>query len=111
MQHETNSYESYFNSRGTMFPYVRNRDEDIEVKEWVVGVELNGAHKAYPVEELPANEWTRDQIGDTKVRFRYSPEADSFKIETADGKTLPAVHAFWFAWQAFYPETELWQKR
>jgi hypothetical protein len=38
---------------------------------------------------------------------RYAPDVASFEARTADGKVIPVVHAFWFAWQAFYPETEL----
>ena len=26
-----------------------------------------------------------------------------------EGQQIPSVMAFWFAWQAFYPETVLWQ--
>jgi hypothetical protein len=79
----------------------------LEPKEWVAGIRLNGQAKAYHIEGLPKNQWVDDQVGDTSVRVHYSPKTESFQAETADGETLPVVHAFWFAWQAFYPETKL----
>jgi hypothetical protein len=101
-------YQSYFTSSGTMFPYERNRDE-LEPKEWVAGIRLNGQAKAYHIESLPKNQWVDDQVGNTIVRIRYSPKTESFEATAADGEAVPVVHAFWFAWQAFYPDTELWK--
>ena len=99
-------YRSYFDSRGTMFPYERNRDE-LEPKEWVAGIRVNGQAKAYPIKNMPPNEWVRDNLGGKELRVRYNPETEAFRAETAEGAKVPVVHAFWFAWQAFYPETEL----
>jgi len=99
-------YKSYFISRGTMFPYERNRDE-LEPKEWIAGIRVNGQAKAYHLKALPDDEWIDDKLGDTALRVRYNPENASFEATTAAGEPVPVVHAFWFAWQAFYPETEL----
>ncbi|MCH8474975.1 MAG: DUF3179 domain-containing protein [Opitutales bacterium] len=102
-------YQSYFDSPQTMFPYRENRD-DKEPKTWVVGVQGENAQKAYPLEDLPSNQWTEDRIGDQEVRFHYDPNSDYFQIQEKAGGDLPAVHVFWFAWQAFYPETDLWEE-
>ena len=102
-------YESYFNSPQTMFPYREHRD-DHEPKTWVVGVRTDDAQKAFPLEEIPTNEWIEDQIGEEPIRFRYQPERDFFQAQRMDGEDLPVVHVFWFAWQAFYPDTELWEE-
>jgi len=99
-------YQSYFASRGTMFPYERNRDE-LQPKQWVAGIRVNGRAKAYRLESMPANEWIDDQVGGTAIRVRYNPEDETFEAVTSDGEAIPVVHAFWFAWQAFHPETEL----
>ncbi|MFU8848342.1 MAG: DUF3179 domain-containing protein [Opitutales bacterium] len=102
-------YASYFLSRGTMFPYERNRS-DLEPKVWVAGVRHSGAEKAYPLEQLPSGKWLKDTIGEASVTLRYTAENGHFEIRDAQGKVLPAVHVFWFAWQAFYPETALWSR-
>ena len=99
-------YQSYFASGGTMFPYKRNNDE-LEPKEWITGIRVNGQAKAYYLEDMPDNKWLDDKVGGSDIRARYNPENASFEARTAEGKSIPVVHAFWFAWQAFYPETEL----
>lgn len=103
------AYQSYFQSGRTMFPYERNNDR-LEAKKWVVGVEYKGNAKAYPLDELPANKTVEDTIGDATVTFTYDPDAKNFNIRDADGNEIPAVQAFWFAWQAFHPETEVYER-
>ncbi len=99
-------YRSYFASRGTMFPYERNRDE-LEPKAWVAGIRIDGTAKAYPIDSMPSGEWIDDRVGVTDIRVRYSKEEERFEARTSGGEKVPVVHAFWFAWQAFYPETEI----
>jgi len=99
-------YQGYFTSQRTMFPYERNRSE-LKPKEWVAGIRFGGQAKAYPIDRLPADQWLDDQVGSAKVRVRYIPETATFEAKTPDGEAIPVVHAFWFAWQAFYPETEI----
>jgi hypothetical protein len=102
-------YASYFASRGTMFPYERNRDE-LKPKEWVAGIRVDGIAKAYPIDAMPPGKWIDDQVGDTQLRVRYSKQNEHFEAETTGGEPLSIVQAYWFAWQAFYPETEFHQK-
>jgi hypothetical protein len=45
------------------------------------------------------------------VTLRYTAATGLFEINDADGDPIPVVHVFWFAWQAFYPETLLWQPK
>ncbi|MGZ0655483.1 DUF3179 domain-containing protein [Coraliomargarita sp. W4R72] len=99
-------YQSYFASSNTMFPYAGNRDE-LKPKDWIAGIRIGDASKAYHLKAMPKNEWVTDQIGDTKIRVRYSPQSGKFEAITSKGDAVPVVHAFWFAWQAFYPETEV----
>lgn len=100
-------YQGYEDSPRTMFPYQQNR-RDLEPKDWVVGVRLGETAKAYPLEEIPANRRVDDRIGDTPVHFLYDPDAGRFEIEDSTGTSLPAVHSYWFAWQAFYPDTRVY---
>ena len=101
-------YASYFASRGTLFPYERNRDE-LAVKAWVAGLRVNGIAKAYPIDSMPTDQWIDDQVGDTSVRIRYTGASEHFEAQTVGGESIPVVHVYWFAWQAFYPKTELFQ--
>jgi hypothetical protein len=106
--HERNyrgdAYASYFASPNTMFPVPRKRDELLD-KAWVVGVIVAGKPVAFPVSRL---EKTREASHDG-VRLKYDPESRLATASDAAGKEIPTVTVFWFAWQAFYPQTTLWK--
>ena len=77
-------------------------------KEWVVGIELNGAAKAYPFAEIkkvrsPIN----DQLGRQAITIHFNQQTRSASVTTDDGKSIPSVMAYWFAWYTFHPQTEI----
>lgn len=98
------AYASYFNSPNTMFPVPQTRDE-LPKKEWVIGVIADGKAIAYPLKTL--EEKRKAQHGGVTVK--YDPDSRLATATGSDGKTIPTTTVFWFAWQAFYPETALWK--
>jgi hypothetical protein len=72
----------------------------------VLGVSINGQHKAYPLKALQKLETAlEDQIGDTQVKVVYDSTADSAQVyEAESGKLLPSVIAYWFAWATFHQD-------
>ena len=60
--HREAIYYDYFNSPGTMFA-VPDRDERLGTKEVVLGVEVNGGYKAYPVAALEKERVVNDVVG------------------------------------------------
>ena len=107
--YQAQAYASYFASDRTMFPVPHVRKE-LPNKAWVVGVIVNGQAKAYPVQALPANRTIADRVGDNIVHIRYDAEHQYPQVVDAQAKPIASVMVFWFAWQAFYPRTELWSK-
>jgi len=99
-------YVDYHQSPRTMFPVPLHRRE-LRQKAWVAGVIVNGVAKAYPLKRLKTGE-LRDHAGNTEIIIRFDPRSREISAQTADGQALPTVQAYWFAWQAFYPDTELW---
>jgi hypothetical protein len=102
-------YPGYEDSPHTMFP-VPVRRTDLPTKSWVVGVIVNGIPKAYPVSVLPPNQTVTDEIGGVTIEITYDPQTRHAAVSDAvTGAGLPNVAVYWFAWQAFYPRTHLWQ--
>jgi hypothetical protein len=101
-------YGSYINSDDVMFPVPKNRD-DLSNKTWVVGVIIDGVAKAYDVNKLPDKKEVKDKIGKTKIIIKYDKEKNHPSVTTEDKKEIASVLVYWFAWQAFYPDTELWK--
>lgn len=98
------AYARYFDSPYTMFPVPEHRDE-LEKKDWVIGVIAEGKSHAFPVATLTA---TR-KASHKGVTVTYDPESRLAVAEDTSGNRIPATTAFWFAWQAFQPETSLWK--
>lgn len=104
-----NPYEGYEDEPGTMFPVDRHRG-GLPPKALVFGVVVGRQAKAYPaalLAELGGGGF-QDQVGGTAVTVSYAPSSGSFAVADArTGRRLPHVVSYWFAWQAFYPDTEV----
>jgi len=64
---------------------VQHRDERLPVKAWAMGV----------------------AIGGQSIRIQFDRQARGAEALDASGRMLPTVTAFWFAWVAFHPGTDL----
>jgi len=102
------AYASYFASDKTMFPVPHTRQE-LSNKTKVIGVFINGKAKAYPVNALPSGRVIIDSIENKKIKIRYDARTKHPEITNSNNESVPSVVVFWFAWQAFYPDTLLWQ--
>jgi hypothetical protein len=103
-------YEGYDKVARLMFS-VSHRDERIPVKEWVLGVSIGTARKAYPFTALEratggAGE-LKDMVGGQPIVVRYDRQHRTARAFDGQQRPLPAVTAFWFAWVAFNPATEV----
>lgn len=105
--YQRNPYGSYDSSEALYFPVAGGTDTRIHPKTRVVGVEVNGAFKAYPVDALRQAGTVEDTVGGTALRL--TAMSGTVTVRTAAGETMVPVHAFWFAWAAFHPGTELFQ--
>ena len=107
--YQANPYDGYEKESSIMFP-VSFRLEGYHPKEQVLGLVLGGKTKAYPFVELAKGSGTVDDaLAGKKIHIRYSHEHRSAEVFNAEGKPLPGVTLFWFAWYAFYPGTEVWR--
>lgn len=104
-----NPYAGYEASPQVMFP-VRFRAEGYHPKERVLGVTLAGKSRAWPFMELARGEATfADRLGDQELVVHFDPVHASAEVRTAQGEALPSTIAYWFAWYAFHPDTEVYR--
>ena len=100
-------YAGYAHGEQIMFP-LRFQSQRFHPKEPVIGLELDGRFKAYPFTELARAETPlRDRIGERVVRVEFDAAHRGGRVLDRSGQELPSVIAFWFAWYAFHPETEV----
>ena len=106
--YQANAYSDYFDSSENLFPVPELRS-DFPTKSWVIGVLLDGKAKAYAVDELKEFDEIEDKFGGEKLKVLYDEEKKFHEITRENGEVIPSVLVFWFAWQAFYPATEIWE--
>lgn len=105
--YDRDPYTGYAEDRELFFD-TAHLDSRYHPKEWVVGVDLNGAAKAYPFAEIKkVRSPISDQLGGQAITIHFNPQTRSASVTDADGKPLPSVMAYWFAWYTFHPKTEI----
>ncbi len=75
-------------------------------KEQVLGLEIDGAFKAYPFQELSRLEGVlNDRLGNRPIRVHFDKANATAWVESRKGRRLPSVISYWFAWMAFHPDS------
>ena len=107
--YDRDPYSGYAES-GELFFDTTHVDPRFHTKEWVVGVEINGVTKAYPFSELRnARSPISDQVGGRSITIRFNRQSRSASVLDAEDKPIPSIMAFWFAWYAFHPDTQVFK--
>jgi len=102
-------YVGYEKSERLYFP-VSKRDTRYSSKTWVLALEHNGQARAWPFPELARTDGSvTDSFAGDKVVIHYNHEQQTAFAVDSEGRTLPAVRAYWFAWYGFYPFTEVYE--
>jgi len=105
--YRSNPYVEYERSPGTMFSVPLYR-RDLAQKEWVFGIVVDGRAKAYQAAVFPRDKVFSDTINGRKIMISLDSESGAFQaVDAASGDVIPSVRVYWFAWQAFYPDSEL----
>lgn len=101
-----NPYAGYEVSSRTYFP-VQNNNDSFHPKSWVAGVRRNGITRAYLFDKIKEKPVFTDNFAGEVLNFEFDVENQSLKVWQGDQR-IPFVQAYWFAWYAFYPETEIY---
>ncbi|MFN2433625.1 MAG: DUF3179 domain-containing (seleno)protein, partial [Gemmatimonadota bacterium] len=109
--YDTNPYLSYGRNARVMFP-VRHEDGRLGTKDLVLGIERARGAKAYPFARLAGEPSPiRDRIGGEELFVYFDRDSETAFATDLAGRELPTTVAYWFAWSAFHPGTELWNER
>jgi hypothetical protein len=101
-----NPYAEYLQDNTVCFP-LSDRDNRIPVKTPVLGVELEESFVAVVEEALMARGSIELRVDGERIVFSCT-QSGAVRVSNLDtGASLVAVRTFWFAWYAFYPETQL----
>ena len=106
--YDTEAYQEYRRSSQLMFS-VKDQNPNLATKEMVIGISINGKHKAYTLRKLKKNKAPlEDRLGGKKIIISYFPKSNSAIVTDSQGNMLPSTRLYWFAWYAFHTDTELY---
>jgi Protein of unknown function (DUF3179) len=83
----------------------------IRPMEPVLGINIGGIQKAYPfslLKKKPAE--FEDRLGDTTLVIHFDKESKTAYVTAQSGEVLPSAMVYWFAWQDFFPQTQVLEK-
>jgi hypothetical protein len=104
-------YQDYATSSDLMFS-VAHSDSRYATKSVVLGIKIGELTKAYPFEELPTNTDTLyDTLSDHSIVVKYDVPSQTGWVLDQDGKEIPSFTAYWFAWVAFHPDTDVFTRQ
>ena len=100
-------YKGYYRVAGTMFP-VGDVRKDLAAKERILGIQINHAAKAYPLKWLRNHPGThKDQLAGESIEIQVDSNGEVVSVHNQNGQPIVATYAYWFAWQAFHPQTQV----
>ncbi|NIO03068.1 MAG: DUF3179 domain-containing protein [Proteobacteria bacterium] len=103
-------YEGYYRSLGIWFP-VGDVRKDLSPKEMVLGIEMGREARAYPLSKLKEEPGLlRDKLGEETIQIEVAPDGGILRVTDNHGEEIPSIFAYWFAWQAFHPETTVYRE-
>jgi|GEM_PF-168214 len=110
-RYDIDPYSEYFASDGPLFRTNNPIRDDLPAKEWVWGITVGDASKAYPLARLPASVAIRDTVGGVELELVHDIAARSVAVTVvSSGEPLDnGVGAFWFSWQDFFPTTDVFE--
>lgn len=102
-------YTGYYRVGTIWFPVGEVR-KDLSPKERVMGLELKNKTRAYPLGQLQKSPGvTKDSLGGETIQIEVSSEGEIVSVRNGQGEEIPHIFAYWFAWQAFHPETTVYR--
>ena len=89
---------------------VKDLNRSLQIKTVVYGIEFEGFSKAYPESVFEAKAPIIDSLNGINVKLEKQDTGEIVVTNLDTGRKIIPTRLFWFAWAAFHPETELYQK-
>lgn len=109
--YHTNPYGDYEKVTRLYFDVAHKAPGRYHSKEKVLGMRLGNQARAYPFVELGkyGKDTFTDQLGGQRFVVNWDADNNSASITDLQGAAMNSTTAFWFAWYAFHPDTEIFE--
>ena len=103
-------YTGYYRIGTLMFP-VGDVRKDLPAKTRILGMGINGRYRAYPLNIINFKDNnTTDVLGGVTIRIEVDSADQVTGVFDSKGQPVAYIYAYWFAWQAFHPDTTVYRK-
>jgi hypothetical protein len=106
LDYNQSPYSGYAEEDRWRFP-VEAGDRRFHAKELCVGVSVGGRARAYLASLLTKNGGRAEDVFEGR-KISVSYESDRGVFEWSAPADVQVTEAYWFAWKAFHPDTEIW---
>lgn len=104
-------YEGYYRAGSIWFP-VGDVRTDLPPKERVLGIVVDNEARAYPLSRVrQSNGVISDVLGEVALNIRFDASGEVSGVFNHQGEPMPHLFVYWFAWQAFHPDTTVFESR
>jgi hypothetical protein len=105
--YQVSPYQTYWVQDKILFP-VAAEDARYHPKELVAGVVVGDVARAY-LGSIVTREGgsLEDEVAGVAIRLTYDSDTGTFGWEVPDG--VRVEEAYWLAWKAFHPDTQIWR--
>ncbi len=102
-------YFGYEDSNALYFP-VNNASDLYSNKEKVIGISIDGVHKAYAFSKLRTVKGLplQDMVNGKTLQVYFDKNSNNARITDGEGNLIEGTTLFWFAWFAFHPDTDVY---
>ena len=106
-----NPYDGYASSESVYFPISEKVPNNYHPKELIIGLEIAGEFMAFPFVELnkQENAMIEGQLGGQTYTLHWDMANQTAAVYDHQENLLPVIQAFWFAWYAFHPQSEVFK--
>ncbi|TVP88612.1 MAG: DUF3179 domain-containing protein [Thioalkalivibrio sp.] len=108
--YDRDPYAEYAEDEALMFP-VRFRTHGEHPKTRVLGVEIDGQARAYPLPGFADSGQHRleHELAGESITVLIDSDGQTGRVLNEQGEEIPSLISFWFAWFAFHPETDWYE--
>lgn len=107
--YDRSPYAGYEKTPRVFFP-VNNKNAKYHPKELVMGLKIGEQTKVYPFAELSKGpSVVNDSFAGRSLRIEFDARNRTGRIVDQLGEEIPTTIAYWFAWAAFNPDTEVFK--
>ena len=111
IDYRENPYGGYEDEQRLPFQ-VSGTSRTLPNKTRVLGIKIGDQAIAYAYSDLKKRKSSLTQtVNGVSFVIDYDPESESVRVSSPLIEEITIDHLYWFAWYAFHPETEVWNRK